>query len=559
MLATLREMFRFGASASTFTYRDTRAVEVFGGGVQSAAGVVVTKDKALSYSPWWKAIDLVSSAVARNTLAPYRISDDGRSRTVDTSHPLRALLANKPNYFQTSYQFVKLMVSQYMSSGNAYAYILRDGMAPTQLVPLDPNWTTPVIIKPSGALGYAIPNPGDQVWYVWTPEGGSPAYLRSEDVLHFRGLSAEGLWGYSVVTKAKEALGLGLGQQIYSSTFFANGGKPKVVLMHAGKLADATKAALAESWDRRHSGDNAHSTAVLDQGLTAKEMSFSPSDSELIESRKFSIIDVANYTGVPPHKLGDASRAGYNSLEQENLSFREDTLSSHFTQIEQEMSDKLLREDEKDAYDIAFVDMSLRTADLTTKANYVRTLTGGSPVLTKNEGRVVVGFNPIDDPKYDAIPDALNQSTGQDQQQPANDKKTGNNNQQQQNDQPANNNAAIVGAAYRMAHATCKRLATRAAHQAKAAAKTVRDFCDFADGYEQASKATALEEFEPAEDAVRAATGKAPQFASRFMKAVASQLNQIALDATEKTLQSVVAAACGSLADTLGKQIGEQR
>ena len=40
----------------------------------------------------------------------------------------------------------------------------------------------------------------------------------------------------------------------------------------------------------------------------------------MIETRRLSIIEVANWLGLPPHKLGDDSRTAYNSLEQENRS-----------------------------------------------------------------------------------------------------------------------------------------------------------------------------------------------------------------------------------------------
>lgn len=554
MIATLGSFLGLGPSAATFTYRDSRAVEIFGGGNLSSAGVNITTDKALSYSPWYRAIDLVSNAVAGNVLAPYRIADDGRSRTVDRDHPLWPLLSSQPNYFQTAFQFVKLMVSHKMSAGNGYAYIIRDGANPVQLVPLDPQATSAVIIRPGGDENSTVPSDRDQVWYVWTPQGRMPVYLRSEDVLHFRGLSAEGLWGYSVVAKAKEALGLGIGQQTYSAKFFGNGAKPGIVLTSTRPLSDATRKTLADAWERGHGGDNQHKTAVLDAGMDLKTVAFSAQDSQLIESRKFSIIDVANFTGVPPHKLGSADRTSYNSLEQENLSFREDTLSAHFTEMEQEATAKLLLESEKAAYDIGFADNAIRVADLKTKAEFASKAVGG-PFLTKNEARSVVGYNPIDDPAYDVIPENLNQSTGNDQTNPQQDTQP----QDQKPAQGGGASKAMVGIAYKIAIKTMQRLATRAGHQATAAAKDADKFVAFADGFERANKASFLEEFEEAEEAVLHVTGKAPGFAGRMLTAIATQLKQIAERATAKTLPSEVAAACGSLADTLGKEIEGNR
>jgi phage portal protein BeeE len=46
---------------------------------------------------------------------------------------------------------------------------------------------------------------------------------------------------------------------------------------------------------------------VLTNGITAKELSALAEDSQLLEARKFQVIDIARAFGVPPHMIGETS------------------------------------------------------------------------------------------------------------------------------------------------------------------------------------------------------------------------------------------------------------
>jgi hypothetical protein len=70
----------------------------------------------------------------------------------------------------------------------------------------------------------------------------------------------------------------------------------------------------------------------------------------MLETRQFEgAVEVGNIFGIPPHKLGDRSRAGYNGLTEENQAFLDDGLDPWLCGWEEEAGDKLCTAAEEEA------------------------------------------------------------------------------------------------------------------------------------------------------------------------------------------------------------------
>jgi HK97 family phage portal protein len=383
-----------------FSLNDPVAWDAFADGAPSASGVTVNRETALTYSPWWRGINLLSRDVAKVPLLVYGVQ--GKTRARDQKHPSYFLLRRKANIYQTAQAFKQQITGHAVGGGNGYAYISRRGdSSPAELLPLDPDHTYPV--RENGKL-----------WYVHEIAGESRK-LPAEDVLHLKGYGFDGLQGYNVIRKARDSLGLGMGAARFQTIYFRNSARPAVVLETTSKLDDKQQTTLRESWERMHAGlENAHRTAILQNGLTAKILSFSAEDSQLIETRTFSIREVANWIGVPPHKLGDNSQSAYATLEQENQSYLDESLDPWFCAWEEECWDKLLTEEEKakETHEIEFLRRALERADSAARAAYLRAALGGRPWVTQNEARAECGLDPSPDPKADEILEPLNMGQG---------------------------------------------------------------------------------------------------------------------------------------------------
>jgi HK97 family phage portal protein len=222
-----------------FSLTDPAAWDAFADGPPSGTGVAITRETALTFSPWWRGVTLLSRDVGKLPLYIYRRNGDGKDRAAD--HPAYRLLLRKPNEAQTALEFRSQLTAHALSGGNGYAYITREnGVDPTELLPLDPDCTYPV--RADGVLHYV------------TEAGGVQRKLFAADVLHIKGFSWDGLSGVSVVKKAKDVLGLGLGALKSQAVSLKNGSRPGVVLETPNALDDKTKTNLRESWERMHTG-----------------------------------------------------------------------------------------------------------------------------------------------------------------------------------------------------------------------------------------------------------------------------------------------------------------
>jgi hypothetical protein len=123
-----------------------------------------------------------------------------------------------------------------------------------------------------------------------------------------------------------------------------------------------------------HAGlTNAHKSGILEKGITLKAFGTDPESSQLLETRKFTLADVANWLSLPLPKVGyDGKTSTYASLEQENQSFLDDTMEPWLVQHEEQCWDKLLTEDEKrtESHTVEFMRLALMRADAAARSTF---------------------------------------------------------------------------------------------------------------------------------------------------------------------------------------------
>jgi HK97 family phage portal protein len=360
------------------------------GGSESSSGAAVTPRSTLGFPPMWRAINLLSADVGKLPIVVYEREEDGDGKEKATEHPAYKLLRYKPNAEMTAMVFRQTLQAHALLHGNGYAYIKRNGAGePEELIPLLPGACTAVRVN--GVLWYYI---------TWTSDTNSGAmnlrWLDSSEVLHIRGLAANGLTGYPIYTIARDALGLGLAGESYAARYFASNSAPNVVFEHPGKPSPAAMKLLKDSWDNRPVGK----AVVTQEGMKLTTFGSDAEKSQLLPLREFSIRMTANLTGVPPHKLGDTTRTAYASLEQENQAYLDDALDPWLVKWEEECRDKLLTEAEKesDSHVIEFNRKALVRANLVARGQFYNLgINGGW--LSADDVRASENYNSIPDGK----------------------------------------------------------------------------------------------------------------------------------------------------------------
>lgn len=358
---------------------------------RSASGTNVTEESAMQVTAVYACVRILSEAIAQLPLNIYEYqSDGGKKRVFD--HPLYKILHDEPNPEMTSFVFRETLMSHLLIYGNAYAQIIRDGggriLGLYPLLPdkmeVDRNEKGELVYKYSR---YDDSNPNFKEY--------GAIVLNSDDVLHIPGLGFDGLVGYSPIAMAKNAVGMTLACDEYGSAFFANSARPSGVLEYPGALKDP--AAVRESWNAVYGGSkNANKVAVLEEGMTFKQISISPDEAQFLETRKFQINEIARLYRIPPHMIGDLDKSSFSNIEQQSLEFVKYTLDPWVVRWEQSLKKSLLLPQEKEKYFIKMnVDSLLRGDYESRMEGYAKARQNGW--MSANDIRELEDLNPISD------------------------------------------------------------------------------------------------------------------------------------------------------------------
>lgn len=381
-------------------------VDWFGGGT-SASGVQVTADSARRITAVWAAIKIISESVASLPCFVYRRRADGKGKDRLPQNPLHRLLHDQPNPWQTSFEWREMMQGHLCLRGNAYSEIVYDGRGGIRaLVPRHPDR-----IKVYDLTQAKV---GDQpLVYEYVPASGPSRFLFMDELMHMKGLSDDGLVGLSPISEFRDTLGLSIGTETYASKFFANNANPGGVLSHPKTLSPQAVTRLREQWEQKQGVEHSHKAVILEEGLTWQAIGINPKDSQLIDSRKFSVSEIARIFRVPPHMLADLDRATFSNIEQQSIEFVVHTLRPWLVRWEQRLALALLTPKERaDGLFIEFSVDGLLRGDI--KSRYDAYAVGRQwGWLSPNDVRGLENMNPRDDESGDAYHEPLNMQSSQ--------------------------------------------------------------------------------------------------------------------------------------------------
>ncbi|WP_270737763.1 phage portal protein [Streptococcus anginosus] len=355
---------------------------------RTSSGKTVNERTALQTTAVYACVRILSETIASLPLHVYRYTEGGKAK--DTEHVLYTLLHDEPNPDMTSFVFRETLMSHLLIWGNAYSQILRDRSGQViGLYPLLPDQMS-VHRSEKGKLFYVYnryeeDNPNFQ-------EKGS-IVLSQEEVLHIPGLGFDGLIGYSPIALAKNAVGMTLACEEYGASFFGNGANPGGVLEHPGILKDPGK--VRDSWNAVYQGTrNAHKVAVLEEGMSYKQIGIPPEEAQFLETRKFQINEIARLFRIPPHMVGDLEKSSFSNIEQQSLEFVKYTLDPWVVRFEQALKKSLLLPEEKKTHFIKFNVDGLLRGDYQSRMNgYAIGRQNGW--LSTNDIRKLEELNPI--------------------------------------------------------------------------------------------------------------------------------------------------------------------
>jgi len=353
-------------------------------GQRSAAGVSVSEEGSLTSTAVWACVKVLAESIAQLPLITYRRVDNG-GKTRATDHPVYGLLKDSPNPELTSFEFRSTIAAHVATWGNGFAEIVWGKRGyPEALWPLLPG-KMENIERRNGTLFYTYRLPDN-----------STKILSGQQVLHVRGLSGNGLWGYSPVRQAMQAVGLSLALEEYGARFFGNGARPGGVLSHPGRLSDEAQKRLKASFNEAHEGlANSHRLKILEEGMSYTAIGIPPEEAQFLQARQFQIAEIARIYRVPLHMVGDLSRSTNNNIEHQSLEFVQYTLMPWLTNFEQAYQRDLLSPRDRMSLDIEHLVDGLLRGDNKSR-NEALAIQRQNGVITVNEWRAIENMNPVE-------------------------------------------------------------------------------------------------------------------------------------------------------------------
>lgn len=351
----------------------------FGG----AGSTPVTTDSAMQVAAFYRGVTFLSTQIAK---LPWYVKDKSQEEIDDD---ISVLLDLAPNRDMNAFMFRVLAVSQALIEGNFYAEIERTYSG------------RPVAIWPLASRKVdVLRSVGGEIIYRVNEEDG-PVYLPARDVFHLKNFhTKDGIIGQGVVAYGVANLGMSLAATNMASGIFNNGGMPSGVITYDGTLSEEASRRLKESWDLLNAGRKTGGTRVLENGMQYTPVLVQPDVLQFLESRQFSVLEIARYLGVPPTKLYDTTAATYSNVENANLEVATDTLDAWAVNLEQEADVKILNY----RYGGKFTEVDLREVfrgDSKARSGYYKDMMSVAAItpnqIRKKEG--MAGYGPDGD-KY---------------------------------------------------------------------------------------------------------------------------------------------------------------
>jgi len=360
-----------------------------GGGGPTFAGPAVDEQAALKVTAVYRAIAVISEAVAMLPIDVMQRVGDRREERSD--HPVAELL-RRPNPLMTAADLRGAQQAHVLQYGNAYIDIQRDeGGRPIGLWPLLPDRTR--------AVGRDGPS-GERIIGYESVVDGLRYDFDTANIAHVHGLAFDGIRGYSPLSLARQAVGLALGLEEFGARFFGNDAKSGGFLEHPGKLGAEAQKNLRESMAAQGGLSQAHRIKILEEGMKFSATTIAPEDAQFLMTRTFQVEEIARLYGVPLHMLqSQAKSTSWGAgIAQMSLGFLIYTVAPWLVRWEQELERKLLSPAELAAGLFVRHNVNaLLRADAATRAGfYTAALNRATGWMSRNEVRALEDLNPDD-------------------------------------------------------------------------------------------------------------------------------------------------------------------
>lgn len=375
---------RIKAAVTAFRSKGTTSEQMSLNQLLEFLGVHNVTGAAQSEATYFACLKVLSESLGKLPLKIQQYTDDSGVR-VAREHRYYRMLNERPNRYMSASVFWSAMELCRNHWGNGYAWIDSTDPEKPQLWPMDPRKVR--VYYDNARRIDKVPD----VYYQYsTPEG--QVVLGSEEVLHFKSHNTvDGLVGVSVREQLAATIQGNIKAQKMINDMYDSGMTAKAVLQYTGGLNDESVKSLVKGVQEYAQGKQDSKGVAniipVPAGFTLTPLNMKLADSQFLEVRQYSALQIASAFGVKPYQVGDYTKSSYASAEAQQLSFLVDTLLFIVKQYEEEIGYKLLSDiEEATGYHAKFNTAVILRADQQTKINTLSAAVSNF-LMTPNEAR----------------------------------------------------------------------------------------------------------------------------------------------------------------------------
>lgn len=346
-------------------------------------GIDGKNEKALSEVTYFTCLKLLTESVGKVPLKIFQYNDDGGVATA-RGHPLYFTIHDRPNPYMTATTFWGTMENNRNHFGDAYAWIKGAG-SKTSLWIL-PSDEVEIWYDDQKILA-DIPD----IYYIYS-HGGKIYKFSSEEIIHVKSsMSFDGIKGIAVKDQLKLTIDGNVKAQKMLNQMYKSGFTAKAVVQYTSDLSEANvtkfKNKIEEFAGSDLDDEEVKNIIPIPIGTTLTPLNVKLADSQFVEVKKYSALQIASAFGIKPNQIGDYEKSSYASSESQQLSFYKDTLLYILKQYEEELNYKLLsREDIDNGFYFKFNIAVLLRADQKTQIETLSQAVSNF-IYTPNEAR----------------------------------------------------------------------------------------------------------------------------------------------------------------------------
>lgn len=341
-------------------------------------------DGALQVSAVWSAVELLADNLASLPLFVYnRERGQEGHKTLARGTPLWNLLHDSPNRRHTPMEFWQYMTLNYVLRGNAYARLVRnDAGEVIEMWPLSADQVEVEVLTDRSIV------------YKYSYEGAVAIY-DERSILHWRD-KGNGVIGMSRLDYMRSTIGVAIAAQNHSANTFRKSGKRPGVFMIDKLLNEAQRAAIRQNYRGLVEG-NEDDLLVLEAGAKFEPLNMSPVDLQLMETRRFSVEDIARWFGISSVMINDTAKTTTwgTGIEQIIEGFYKFRLRPMLESLEQAIERRVLTPRQRELYSVEF------SLEAILRGSLQYRLDAGSKavqngLMTRNEWRQLENLPPVD-------------------------------------------------------------------------------------------------------------------------------------------------------------------